>query len=275
MTKNTPILIVGNASHDTIINQNDKVINCLGGSVSYISNILTALSITHDVISHVGHDFKYLHKCTFFPTFFKNSETTAFVNINSPPPRVQKVVRCCNSISSEDISYTANIAIVCSIINEVSPMTIKKIRANSRILIADIQGFIRKRHKDNSIRLSHINDTMYSKSVFLFDFIKVSEEEIEYINFNLLIKSGVKIIVTRANKGCYFYSKYSSSYIPVLPITPVDDTGAGDSFLAGFVAGLYNHLSIDDSIGLGHKCANVSIKFVGVPARKEFINLKI
>ena len=274
MSKNTPILVVGHSSHDILINRENKVTKCLGGSAPYISNILTALNITHNVVSHVGHDFKYLYQCNFFPTFTKKSKTTAFININYYS-RVQKVIECCTPIVPKDILYTADIAVVCGIFNEVLPITIEKLRSRSKILIADIQSFIRKQCKDRNIELSHINDTIYFKSIFLFDFLKMNDEEINYVDLDKLVQRGVKVIVTMADKGCYFYSQDFSTCVPVSPITPIDDTGAGDSFLAGFVAGLYNQVSIEEAIKLGHQCANIAIRSVGIPKRSQLTNLKL
>ena len=273
MLKKTPILIIGNAAHDILINQNGEIVKCLGGSAPYISKVFSGLNIPYNVVSHVGHDFKYLYNCPFFPSFLKTSSTTTFINFNSIP-RVQKVIKCCKPIFPKEIKYFSDIAVVCGIIGEVPPVTIKKIRSNSKILIADIQGFIRKRQKDGSVILSHIDDTLYSKSIFLFDFIKVSEEEIEYIDLTKLVRGGVKVLVTRADNGCHLYYQNSSIHIPTFSIKPVDSTGAGDSFLAGFVAGLYNNISIQNSIELGHKCASIAIKFIGIPNKEQFITLK-
>ena len=44
---------------------------------------------------------------------------------------------------------------------------------------------------------------------------------------------------------------------------PIDTTGAGDSFVAGFVLGLYNNLAIEDCIKQGNTFGRNACKYIG------------
>ena len=46
-------------------------------------------------------------------------------------------------------------------------------------------------------------------------------------------------------------------------MTPVDTTGAGDSFNAGFLAGMLTGRSVEDSLALGCACGSLSTLGVG------------
>ncbi len=265
----TPIHIVGNVTHDILINKNKT--QCLGGSSAYISNIMSGLDISYKVVSKVGADFKYLSQCAFTPKIIKNRGTTTFINITKNSPRSQKVIEICEHISPEDIDFFSDISILCGVIGEIPFETVKKIRRQSKLLIGDIQGFIRKVSLNNNIYSTHIKNY---EALLMLDFLKLSEEELNYCDIKKLIKVGITVIVTCAERGCYIYKNNAVTYVKTLSGSLVDDTGAGDSFLAGFSAGLSNNLSVYESVVFGHRCAYETIKFVGIPPKSSFSPLK-
>jgi fructokinase len=74
------------------------------------------------------------------------------------------------------------------------------------------------------------------------DFVKLSEEEAEwlfettdpeYIGHSLEAAEG--ILVTAGDKGCFYYLGETKGRLPAFSVQAVDTTGAGDSFLAGFL----------------------------------------
>lgn len=74
------------------------------------------------------------------------------------------------------------------------------------------------------------------------DFIKFSEEEAQWlfdttdpgaIAYKLNDCEGV--LVTRGEQGCAYYLSENEGKVPAFPVDVVDTTGAGDSFVAGFV----------------------------------------
>jgi 1D-myo-inositol 3-kinase len=268
--KYAPILIVGNTAHDILISEQHPITQCLGGSAPYISNVLEGLNIPYYTISNVGEDFKYFDQCAFIPRIIKKTFTTTFINYTSCIPRKQKVLKKCKPILPTDININTDISLICGIIGEILPETIKKIRSKSKILVCDIQGLIRTVTDDNKIVHTHIQKTLYSNCIFLFDFIKMSEEELEFVDLKRLVAAGISTLITKGEKGCEILAPAANIHIPAFPTQPIDNTGAGDCFLAGFAAGLYNKLSIYDSIVLGHQCGHIAVKFLGIPSINNF-----
>lgn len=84
------------------------------------------------------------------------------------------------------------------------------------------------------------------------DVVKINDDELEFLtgirNFEdgakQLLKLGPSlIVVTLGSEGCSFYSASAQGRIPGYPIQAIDTTGAGDSFVAGLLSGLLNHVT--------------------------------
>jgi len=64
-----------------------------------------------------------------------------------------------------------------------------------------------------------------------------------------LLSYGAKIsAVTNGRQGAYVLTSEEKLYSPIINTTPVDETGAGDSFGSAFVGGIINRLSPADSL---------------------------
>jgi fructokinase len=80
------------------------------------------------------------------------------------------------------------------------------------------------------------------------DFLKLAEEEAEWL-FETTDSGAIAhrvgtlegVLVTAGEKGCAYCLSQSEGKIPAFPIEVEDTTGAGDSFLAGFVHQLCQH----------------------------------
>lgn len=91
------------------------------------------------------------------------------------------------------------------------------------------------------------------KAIFEFlpfaDFIKVSEEELEFVTGTADIEVGCKklleyaslVVCTCGEKGAYAYAKDKKAFAPSQKVTAVDTTGAGDAFCGSFLYNLYKN----------------------------------
>lgn len=58
---------------------------------------------------------------------------------------------------------------------------------------------------------------------------------------NMFMEKGTKqVVIKLGKKGCYIQTKEQELYVPAYEVDAVDTTGAGDSFVAGFITGLVN-----------------------------------
>ena len=82
--------------------------------------------------------------------------------------------------------------------------------------------------------------------------------------------------ITLGSKGSVVFQNHIENLVPSFLVKdPVDTTGAGDIFASGFLFGLINKYSIEDSGKLGSKVAANIIKHIGARPRtplKTFLN---
>ena len=258
------ILVVGHYVHDTLINPAGERRETLGGPPAYISAILDGFDASYSVISKVGGDFKYAQEVRHAPIALSESVTTAFVNDYSHGKRTQRVDALCDPIFPDDLSGSATVGLACAVFNEILPETLLRLREKCEVLIADIQGFLRIRHEDNSVGYLDIEDTPYASVVEQVDFLKVSDDEARFVNIDSLRKR-TQIVLTQGERGCHLYERDRDYSVPGKSVFARDETGAGDCFIAGFALGLSKGLDVVHAARLGNRCGALAVRHVGLP----------
>lgn len=71
------------------------------------------------------------------------------------------------------------------------------------------------------------------------------------------------VVCTRSGDGVTVLSNDGRVDVPVEKVTPVDATGAGDQFAAGFLFGLATGRDMETCARMGHVCAGEVIKHIG------------
>lgn len=80
----------------------------------------------------------------------------------------------------------------------------------------------------------------------------------------LLLEVGVKnIIVKCGSRGCYVCTADICSYVSTSVVECVDTTGAGDSFVSGFVCKLLESKSLNECVSFGNECGSKCVQKVG------------
>lgn len=105
------------------------------------------------------------------------------------------------------------------------------------------------------------------------DFIFPNREEAELISgvsdplkaaYSLMEKGVKTVVVTLGREGCLLLSEGVEQHIRIDPIEKVvDTTGAGDAFCAGFLMGVLNDFSLEQSCKLGCASAAHIVTHVG------------
>lgn len=107
--------------------------------------------------------------------------------------------------------------------------------------------------------------------------MKVTDDESIIKASEILLKKGVQqIIVTLGSRGVFYINKERQEFFDAYKVKVVDTTGAGDSFIGGFVASYIENKDIDKAIDFGQRTAALAIQKLGaqssLPTREEVEN---
>lgn len=71
------------------------------------------------------------------------------------------------------------------------------------------------------------------------------------------------VVIKNGVEGCYIYSNGQEMRVPAFKVNAVDTTGAGDSFVSGFVTGYYKGLPLYECGRLANAVGALSVQQVG------------
>lgn len=106
----------------------------------------------------------------------------------------------------------------------------------------------------------------------LIDYITPNEDEAKYYTgrdkpeemAQEFLRRGVKnVIIKLGGKGCYFQNAAEAIHLPAFAVQPVDSTGAGDNFLAGFVSEIMRGSSLREALLFAAACGAVCVTAAG------------
>ncbi|MFP3318254.1 MAG: carbohydrate kinase family protein [Thermoplasmata archaeon] len=101
------------------------------------------------------------------------------------------------------------------------------------------------------------------------------EKALEFMDESDILEKTKNVIVTMGERGCMLISKEGKIILPAYSVKKRDTVGAGDSFRAGFYAGLKNGLDLINSCKLGMKVASIIVSKGGIPEKLPNINTLI
>ncbi|MEM1483733.1 ribokinase [Oscillospiraceae bacterium PP1C4] len=89
-----------------------------------------------------------------------------------------------------------------------------------------------------------------------------------------LVTLGIQHVVVKLGaKGCLYVTTGGVRCFDAYRVKAIDTTGAGDSFMAGFCAGLMEGMSVEDAISYATKCGAVAVMRMGavnsMPSRED------
>lgn len=261
-------LLVGHHCHDSILLVSGKHFQTLGGSVSYISSIFDVLGVQMSVVSKVGSDFAYSSLIRHQPIVVDGHLTTEFfADFSVGEERLLRTGNICEPILPRDIClgerYYLGLAV--GIVGEISTDTLEKMADVSERLVVDVQALIRTIDPETGlVVLRRLVETPFYRLLSRISFLKAAQDESPYIDIEA-VKQKTCVIVTEGEFGCTVYCGDRTFKVPAFEANEVDPTGAGDSFLAGFSAGLYQGFSVEKAASMGNYFGALAVGQVGVP----------
>ncbi|MQL92303.1 hypothetical protein Taro_024917 [Colocasia esculenta] len=280
-------LVVGNYCHDVLFRDDVLIGESLGGAASFISNVFDAIGCRHGCIyvSKVGPDFAYSSQSLPAPFFSASSPTTLFhahffssyssEDVAYHGDRVLKRVHACDPVSPSDIpegegegeggTPLFEFGLAVGVAGEISPPTLARMIDVCRVVFVDVQALIRTFDPiDGTVGLVPLRDTGFFHLLPRIGFLKASADEAPFVDIEEVRKSCC-VVVTDGKDGCRVYSESGVLRVPPFPAVQLDPTGAGDSFLGGFVAGMIHGLTVPDAALLGNFFGSLTVGQIGVP----------
>jgi len=248
------VAVIGPICKDEIIIKG-KTYSQLGGVTYYTGHALSSLGIDVTVFGSFGHekqDWLAEFKCNNIIRI-KAENTIKFINEypeDNPDTRIQKAKIYDNQIRAEHIPdhhlNTLDYIILGPLFHDnISKDLFEKISNSKAKSILAAQGMIRYLDAD---KIVWKHQDYLIKILPLIDYLFLDENELEFItkktdtyeSIGFLQEKGIKnIIVTKGKQGSLIFLGDKSYNIKAFPPKElVDPTGAGDSYLAGFVKSL-------------------------------------
>ena len=109
-------------------------------------------------------------------------------------------------------------------------------------------------------------------SLPLIDTITPNEDEARYFTgeeepeemADVFLAGGVKrVIIKLGSKGCLMKDREITLRLPAIPVDPVDATGAGDNFIAGFVSEMLRGKPAEEALRFANACGAICTTAVG------------
>jgi 1D-myo-inositol 3-kinase len=283
------VIIAGHYCHDTLYLANGTRSEALGGSVSYISSVLSALEIECSVVSKVGPDFGYLSQISHAPRVVPGAHTTQYISDFTQGERIGRVGALCEPIYPLDLPslpaliegdlgpdvpppFSYEIALAVGIVGEVLPETLLGLAAQARYLLCDVQGLIRHIDPVGRVTCKPLQDTPFYQHLDQISYLKASRQEAGFLDIEH-VRQRTCLLVTEGDQGCTVYLKDREFRVPAFQAVELDPTGAGDCFLAGFAMGLLRGLALDEAVKLGNYYGALAVAQVGVPTPAVIRNL--
>ncbi|CAL9244113.1 unnamed protein product [Arabidopsis halleri] len=268
---NRRVLIVGNYCHDVLIQNGSVVAETLGGAASFISNVLDSSSVSCELVSKVGHDFRF--EVTHSPIVVPEKETTVFeayfdlgIDGIGHADRVLKRVSACDPILPSDIPDSSfDFGMAVGVGGEILPETLEKMVEICDVVAVDIQALIRVFDPvDGAVKLVDLKESGFFHILHRIGFLKASSDEALFMDVEQM-KQLCCVVVTNGEKGCRIYHKDDEATVTPFLAKQVDPTGAGDSFLGGLVVGLVEGLTVPDAALLGNLFGSITVEHIGQP----------
>lgn len=275
------IVVVGHFSRDLIITP-EFTREALGGGVAYAMLAPALGALGAGIVSRVGQDFEQeyidvLRASGLDLTGLRTSgpHTTRCVNkYNKNGKRTQRLEAIAPSLRGEDLlpqHLQAAIVHFCPLsAGELHVSVIEAAKMSGALVSLDVQGYLREsrigpvktRRWEERDEVLRFVDVVKADDV---EIMKCSNAKTELAAVTEILELGPRIVaVTRDCRGSTIYSRNTQVDIPaVLPAKLVDSTGAGDTYIIGFMLEFVRCGDVKRAGLFGATCASFNLETVG------------
>lgn len=275
------IVTIGHFSIDFILTAGAKrPRKRLGGPPTYTSISARKLDASVSVVSRVGGDFPdtYIRRLMREGVDLSRlkidggSRTTSFlIKYRADGERDMFLLSRAQPIALEDLrGIEAKAMHISPIANEITLTLIREVAESVPLVSLDPQGLLRGFSDDGRVFLHGIDDLSFLRYVSV---LKASKEELRAMTgiddairaLRKVMELGVGVaIVTVGVSGAFVSTQDGVFYIPAAqPRRFVDPTGAGDSFMGGFLAEYLRGGDVLWCASVGSSAASYVVEEVG------------
>ena len=257
----------------------NKTVMSFGGDGLNESIILSKLGLDVDFITVLGNDdagrniYNYCkdNNVNIIPSYKSINTYISTILVDNKGNRnlIGTKDGSLRQLSVEDVKFPLNGEIVSFASMFISrkmnekdyELLFKRVKEDNKILVADTTTI--KNNETVKQYSNVLNKIDYflpnDKEAMLFTRCNSVEESAE-----VLFNAGVKnVIIKCGEKGCYVKNGTLSKYISTDKYECIDTTGAGDSFVSGFISGLSKGLDIEKCCEIANNCGGKCIQSVG------------
>lgn len=129
-------------------------------------------------------------------------------------------------------------------------------------------------HKADFLKIVNVSDIVFGNEEEVKALISADEIDYEKIKKLGETNKNLILVITRSEKSAIIYNAKTQEFIEVKANKVeniVDSTGSGDAFAAGFLYGLNQNFSLEESAQIGHLFASQIIQVIGGRFGKEQI----
>ena len=276
------VVVIGNIINETIVFPDKTIGPVLGSPAAYSSIAMSAVDTKVGLISYYGEDTRnfldeHLFRVDRRGLIFGEKSTTNYLNYREDGSKYVEYEYKAPSIGVKDIPedyMECDYFYVCPMDYEIDIEVNKKLYEAGKTVVVDMGGYGGATSSTHHTIFEQKGNSIISQVAKYSSIIKASFEDLTHIAPNLELndiceyffsKGAEIIVVTLGAKGSFYQAKGNQGIFVkgFKADNPIDFTGEGDSFGAGFMACISKQTDIPEALIFANALASLVIEQSG------------